>query len=188
MHMKKIIYPLFLLITIQTFSQQKDTSSKKYIEIDSVLITAFGKRPAKNIPYDIERVNLKKNQLTPRPQLMQQLSQLPYISSISSGNGINKPVIRGLSFNHIQLFASGTRIDNQTWDDRHDIGISDNGFDRVEIINGPAALVYGPNTLGGAIIFEEKAPAVNEKTNGYVNLGYYGNSQGGNLNAGIRSG
>ena len=184
--MKKIIYLLFLLITLQTYSQQKDTS--KYIEIDSVVITALGKRPAKNIPYNIERVNLKNFRLTPRPQLMQQLSQLPSVSSISSGSGINKPVIRGLSFNHIQLFASGTRIDNQTWDDRHDIGISDNGFDRVEIINGPAALVYGPNTLGGAIIFEEKAPGINEKTNGYVNLGYYGNSVGGNLNAGIRAG
>ncbi|MGE5108740.1 MAG: TonB-dependent receptor plug domain-containing protein [Sphingobacteriales bacterium] len=186
--MKKISHLLLVLITTQAFSQQTDTDKKKYIEIDSVVITAFGKRPAKNIPYNIERVNLKKFQLTPRPQLMQQLLQLPSVSSISSGSGINKPVIRGLSFNHIQLFANGTRIDNQTWDDRHDIGISDNGFDRIEIINGPAALVYGPNTLGGAMIMEEKTPALNEITNGYVNLGFFGNSLGGNLNAGIRAG
>ncbi|MBI3720495.1 MAG: TonB-dependent receptor [Sphingobacteriales bacterium] len=184
--MKKIFYLLLLLITNEAFSQS-DTS-KKYIEIDSVVITAFGKRPIKNIPYNIERVNLKKLQLTPRPQLMQHLSQLPSVSAITSGGDINKPVIRGLSFNQLQMFANGTRIDNQTWDDRHDIGIADVGYDKIEIINGPAALVYGPNTLGGALAFEEKTPGVNEKANGYVNLGYFGNSIGGNLSAGIREG
>jgi len=117
---------------------------------------------------------------------MQQLMLLPSVSSISSGVGINKPVIRGLSFNHIQLFANGTRVDNQTWDDRHDIGISDNGFDRVEIISGPAALIYGPNTLGGAMIMEEIAPARNEKNSGYTRLGFFGNSLGANLSAGLR--
>ena len=184
--MKKIFFMLLLLPASQVFAQQKENYKKNYIDIDTVVITALGERPASNIPYNIERINLKKLQLTPRPQLMQQLSQLPSVSSISAGTGINKPVIRGLSFNHVQLFANGTRIDNQTWDDRHDIGISENGYDRVEIINGPAALIYGPNTLGGAIVMEEKAPLKGEKTNGYARLGFFGNSLGGNLNAGIR--
>ena len=55
---------------------------------------------------------------------MNHLAQLPAVSMINGGNGINKPVIRGLSFNHIQLFANGTRLDNQSWDDDHDIGVS----------------------------------------------------------------
>ena len=177
---------LMLLSASQVFAQQKENDKKNYIDVDTVVITALGERPARNIPYNIERVNLKTFQLTPRPQLMQQLSLLASVSSISAGTGINKPVIRGLSFNHVQLFASGTRIDNQTWDDRHDIGISENGYNRIEIINGPAALIHGPNTLGGAIIMEEKAPAKGEETNGYARLGFFGNSLGGNLNAGIR--
>ncbi len=183
--MKKIFLLLAASISLEVTAQQTET--KKYVDIDTVVISALGKRPVANIPYQLQRVNLKSFHTTPRPQLMQQLVQLPSVSSISSGSGINKPVIRGLSFNHIQTFASGIRIDNQTWDDRHDIGISDNGFDHMEIISGPAALIYGPNTLGGALIMEETAPAKNEKTNGYARLGFFGNSMGGNVSAGIRS-
>lgn len=183
--MKKIIF-LLPLIAVQQVLAQTDTSANKYKQIDTVQIAALGQKSAGNIPYNIQRVNLNSYQRTPRPQMMLQLAQLPSVSSISSGSGINKPVIRGLSFNHIQLFANGMRIDNQTWDDRHDIGISDIGYDKVAIINGPAALIYGPNTLGGAIIIEQKIPALNEKTNGYAQLGFFGNSMGGNLSAGLR--
>jgi len=183
--MKKLIFLLLLFVARQGFTQT-DTGANKYKQIDTVLITALGQKPAANIPYNLQRVNLNDYLHTPRPQMMLQLAQLPSVSSISSGSGINKPVIRGLSFNHIQLFANGTRIDNQTWDDRHDIGISDIGYDRVEIINGPAALIFGPNTLGGAIIMEQKAPGKNEKTSGYARLAFFGNSLGGNINAGIR--
>ena len=183
--MRKLISLLLLIAVHQAFAQ-KDTAANKYKAIDTVQITALGQKLAANIPYNIQRVDLNAYLRAPRPQMMLQLSQLPSVSSISSGSGINKPVIRGLSFNHIQLFANGTRIDNQTWDDRHDIGISDIGYNKVEIINGPAALIYGPNTLGGAIIFEQKAPGKNEKTSGYARLGFFGNSIGGNMTAGIR--
>ena len=183
--MKKIIFLLQLFAVQQGFAQS-DTTTTKYKNIDPVLITALGQRGASKIPYNIQVVNLPAYLRTPMPQMMLQLAQLPSVSSISSGSGINKPVIRGLSFNHIQLFANGTRIDNQTWDDRHDIGISDIGYDKVEIINGPAALIYGPNTLGGAIIMEQKAPGKNEKASGYARLSFFGNSLGGNITAGIR--
>ena len=183
--MKKIFLLLLLAAGQRVFSQT-EPSLNTYKQIDTILITALGQRPVSKIPYNIQVVSLKNYLATPRPQMMLQLAQLPSVSSISSGSGINKPVIRGLSFNHIQLFANGTRIDNQTWDDRHDIGISDIGYDNVAIINGPAALIYGPNTLGGAIVMEQKAPAKNEKLNGYARLDFFSNSIGGNINAGIR--
>ncbi len=183
--MKKNILLLLLLACNGVFAQ-KDTSANQYKQGDTVLITAIGQRPAANIPYNLQVVHLPAYLRTARPQLMLQLAQLPSVSSISSGTGINKPVIRGLSFNHIQLFANGTRIDNQTWDDRHDIGISETGYDKVTIINGPAALIYGPNSLGGAIVLEQQVPGKNEKTNGYARLCFFGNSIGGNVSAGIR--
>jgi len=181
--MRKIFLFLSVLLAFNA-SAQTDTLVKEY---DTVVITALGRQSSKNIPYSIQQVNVKALQLTPRPQLMQQLTRLPSVSAITSGSGINKPVIRGLSFNHIQLFANGTRSDNQTWDDRHDAGISETGINRVEIINGPAALLYGPNAMGGAIIFSETPPAPGEKTNGYAQLGFFGNSIGANIDAGIRA-
>src|SRR5215211_2246075 len=119
--MKKLIFPSILWTFSSASAQVTDTLSVHYKEFDTVTISALGRQSYTNIPYTIHRADLQKLQETPRPQLMNQLSRLPSVSSISSGNGINKPVVRGLSFNHLQLFAQGTRIDNQTWDDRHDI-------------------------------------------------------------------
>lgn len=155
---------------------------------DTVYIAALRGATYKKIPFPITTLDRNTVFKRPLPQLMNQLALLPSVSSISSGGGINKPVIHGLSFNQIQLFGYGTRMDNQTWDDRHDIGISGGPFTTVDIINGPAAILYGPNTLGGAIVINEKAPVTGEKTNGYVQGAFFSNSLGGNLDAGIRSG
>jgi iron complex outermembrane recepter protein len=187
--MKKVLLIVLLFSQHFAFAQtSKDSSSQIIHQYDTVVITSLGRQPYKNIPYSISAVNILSLRKTPHTQLMQQLMQLPSVSSISAGGAINKPVIRGLSFNHVQLFAQGVRIDNQTWDDRHDIGVSDNGFDKVEVVNGPAALLYGPNTMGGAIVMHETAPGVNEKTNGFVQLGFFGNTIGGDVKAGIRGG
>src|SRR5690349_18378733 len=119
--MKRIFSFLLVIFCLNAAAQEN------YKQYDTVVITALQGQTYNKIPYSLQGVKLPL-QKTPRPQLMNLLTNLPSVSSISSGNGINKPVIRGLSFNHVQLFAQGTRIDNQTWDDRHDIGISDNGF------------------------------------------------------------
>jgi iron complex outermembrane receptor protein len=186
--MKRYIGILLFISSVPAMAQNHlPDTLPVYRQFDTVTITsALGRALYRNIPYSINSVNLLSLRKTPRPQLMNQLAQLPSVSSISSGDNINKPVIRGLSFNHIQLFAQGTRIDNQTWDDRHDIGIADNGFDKVEVVNGPAALIYGPNTMGGAIVLQETAPQKGEKKSAYVQLGFFGNSVGANLNAGFR--
>ena len=184
--MKFYFTPLIMVVALSSFAQDRNDTVPSYKVFDTVTITALGKQRIANLPYSIQTVDISQLAKTPRRQIMLQLMELPSVSAINTGLGINKPVIRGLSFNHIQLFAQGTRFDNQTWDDRHDIGISENGFDKVEIINGPAALIYGPNTMGGAMIFSETPPARGEKTNGYVQLGFNSNSVGTNIDAGIR--
>jgi iron complex outermembrane receptor protein len=185
--MRSILIFVALFASAYGFAEKRTAdTSKPYQLLDTVTITSLGNQPLKNIPYSLQRVALGAGRNVPHTHLMQVLNNNPSVNSISVGSGINKPVLRGLSFNHFQIFANGARIDNQTWDDRHDIGIAENGYDKVEIINGPAALLYGPNAMAGAFVFSETAPSKNEKTNGYAQLGFFGNSMGGNLSAGVR--
>lgn len=177
---------LALLLSLAGMAQTNSSDTVLYKQFDTVTISALGKQAIRNIPYSIQRINIALLEKTPRTQLMNQLAQQPAVSIINGGNGINKPVIRGLSFNHIQLFANGTRLDNQTWDDNHDIGIAENGFDKVEIISGPAALIYGPNAMGGAMIFSQSPPAREEKFGGMVQLGLFTNSIGANFKTAIQ--
>jgi iron complex outermembrane recepter protein len=183
--MKYFFSVALLFITGMLSAQQESPATTNF---DTVYISALRGATLNKLPFSISTLKRADVLHRPLPQLMQQLALLPSVSSISSGGGINKPVIRGLSFNQIQLFGFGTRMDNQTWDDRHDLGIAGGPFTSAEVIGGPAAILYGPNTMGGALIITEKAPDAGEKTHGYVQTSFFGNSRGGNLDAGLRSG
>ncbi len=155
-------------------------------ELEEVTVTSNQAKLPDNIPYAVNVVSKNELQSSGSPSLMDALSREPGVDKISLGAGINKPVIRGLSFNRILLYSQGTRVENQQWDDHHDLGISDVGMDGVEIIYGPSALIYGADALGGALIFKDEKPASAGTTSGDVNLGFYSNSLGLNADAGIK--
>lgn len=114
------------------------------------------------------------------------LAKLPGINQMSTGVAISKPVIRGLYGNRVQTVLAGLRFDNQQWQDEHGLGLSDIGIDRVEVIKGPAALLYGSEAIGGVLNVIEELPAPEGKTIGDINTLYFSNTTGYSVNAGIK--
>ncbi len=156
------------------------------LELKEVVVTSNNTNLEENIPFAVNTFSLQELHEAAQPTLMQMLARQPGIDRISVGNGIGKPVIRGLSFNRILLYTMGTRVENQQWDDRHDLGIVDYGLDNVEVVYGPSALIYGADALGGALIFTDEKPAPNGKTVGSINLGMFSNTLGINGDVGIK--
>ncbi|MEI6900247.1 MAG: TonB-dependent receptor, partial [Bacteroidota bacterium] len=147
-------------------------------ELEEVLVTSSSTKLPDNIPFSASSISQVEMKKPASLSVMGNLSAQPGIDRISIGNGIMKPVIRGLSFNQIMLYGQGTRIENQQWDDHHDLGLSDIGIDNVEIVRGPAALIYGADALGGAIIFNDEKPAPSGTTIGSANVGFNTNTLG----------
>jgi iron complex outermembrane receptor protein len=106
------------------------------------------------------------------------LAKLPGISQVTTGPGISKPVIRGLYGNRVTAVLSGLRFDNQQWQDEHGLGLNDMGIDRVEIIKGPVALLYGSEAIGGIINIIEETPAVANTMTGEFNTRLFSNTYG----------
>jgi iron complex outermembrane recepter protein len=79
------------------------------------------------------------------------ISVLPGVHSLSTGNGIGKPVIRGLSSNRVLVLADGQRLENQQWGDEHGPQVEAGEAERVEVIRGPASVLYGSDALGGVV-------------------------------------
>ncbi len=156
------------------------------VELQEVTVTSNSTSLPSNIPYSVSTIASNELNRTGNMSVMTSLATEPGIDKISVGNGISKPVIRGLSFSRILLYHNGTRIENQPWDDRHDLGINENGVERVEVIKGPAALIYGADALGGALIFVDEKPAVAGTKTGSVNFGFFSNTLGLNLDAGLK--
>lgn len=72
--------------------------------------------------------------LSGTPNFMESLAHVPGVDLISKGQGVSKPVIRGLSMNDILVLNNGVRIENYQFSENHPLGIDDNDVERVEII------------------------------------------------------
>lgn len=115
------------------------------------------------------------------------VARLPGVTQLTTGAGISKPVIRGMYGNRIQSVVMGMRFDNQQWQDEHGLGLQDIGVDRVEVIKGPAALMYGSEAMGGVINIIEEQPASLDSTKADASFRAFSNTLGTGLDGGVRS-
>jgi len=112
--------------------------------------------------------------------LMHSLSDIPGVQAQSIGSGQSKPAIRGLGFNRIAVAVDGIKHEGQQWGDDHGLEIDQFNIDRVEVIKGPGALMYGSDAIGGVLgLYTNYLPM--EPFQGRVNL--FGRSN--NLSLGI---
>ena len=131
---------------------------------------------------------LKLNPMTIKntPNFMEVLTQVPGVEMISKGSGVSKPVIRGLSMNDILVLNNGVRFENYQYSSHHPLGIDEFGISDVEIIKGPASLLYGSDAIGGVINFIKEKPAPVNTIAGDYNLQLFSNTLGMTNNFGIK--
>ena len=142
-------------------------------------------KQANDIPLPIVIVPSSSFNRSGQTTILSSLAYQPGIDRTSIGN-IGKPMIRGLSSNHVQLYQYGTRIEGHSWNELQENRSIDEGTENVEIVKGPASLIYGDNAMGGVLIFrDEKMPAAGT-VNGDINLGLFSNTLGLNADAGIK--
>lgn len=83
--------------------------------------------------------------------LIDQLAKLGSISQVSTGPAISKPFIRGLGYNRVVTVNDGVRQEGNQWGDEHGIEIDGYSAEKVEVLKGPASLMYGSDALAGVI-------------------------------------
>ena len=80
------------------------------------------------------------------------LQHEPGVANRSFGPGASRPIIRGFDGDRVLLMEDGIRsgdLSSQSGD--HGATIDPNGLERVEIVRGPATLLYGSNAVGGVV-------------------------------------
>lgn len=82
----------------------------------------------------------------------------PGLSQISTGAGISKPVIRGLGYNRVIVVEQGIRQEGQQWGDEHGLEVDAEGVHSVEILKGPASLMYGSDAIAGVLVLHPEHP------------------------------
>ena len=156
-------------------------------QMDEVIVaTSFHKLQSQNV-MKVDHESMKSLQQKGTSTLIEGLATLPGISQISTGTSIGKPVIRGLSGNRVLVYSQGVRVENQQFGDEHGLGLNDAGVESVEIIKGPASLLYGSDALGGVLYFNPEKFAKSNTFEGDFSQKLLSNTLGSNSTLGVKT-
>jgi len=157
------------------------------IEMEAVIVsTPFHRLQSENVVL-VARESMENLGRTASINLAEGISQLPGVESVTTGSGIGKPVIRGLSSNRVLVYTQGVRLENQQYGDEHGLGLSSSGIESVEVIKGPASLLYGSDALGGVLYFNPEKYAAADSLQIDGRYTYHTNTLGSEANLGLKS-
>ncbi len=157
------------------------------IEMEAIIVsTPFHKLQSENV-MKVEHETIKTLKANGAVNLSDGITNIAGVESVTTGLSIGKPVIRGLSSNRVLVYAQGVRLENQQFGDEHGLGLSDSGIESVEVIKGPASLLYGSDALGGVLYLNPEKFAQSNTSNADFNGNYFSNTQGYNTNVGYKS-
>lgn len=148
------------------------------IENEAVTITAVGSATSiRKAPVPIVRVNKAQLLAVPSTNIIDAISRQPGVSQLTTGPAISKPIIRGLGYNRLVVINDGVRQEGQQWGDEHGIEIDENSVSRVEIVKGPASLIYGSDALAGVVNIITTSPVPVHTIKANVLSSYYTNNK-----------
>jgi iron complex outermembrane receptor protein len=156
------------------------------IAAEEVVVSGFYSATQHDNAVKIEVLKLDPLRVMTTPNFTELITRVPGVDMISKGSGVAKPVIRGLSMNDILVLNNGVRFENYQYSSHHPLGIDEFGIAGVEVIKGPASLLYGSDAIGGVLNFVKENPAPVGTILGDYNLQLFSNTLGMTNNFGLR--
>ncbi|MEO5777692.1 MAG: carboxypeptidase-like regulatory domain-containing protein, partial [Flavobacterium sp.] len=166
---------------------QNITLEDNIIHMDEVIVSmAFNKLQSQNV-MKVEHESVKSLQQKGAATLVEGLATIPGVSQVSTGTSIGKPVIRGLSGNRVLVYSQGVRLENQQFGEEHGLGLNDAGVESVEVIKGPASLLYGSDALGGVLYFNPEKFANPKEFKADFSQRFFSNTLGSSTSLGLKT-
>jgi iron complex outermembrane receptor protein len=122
-----------------------------HLDLQEVTISSGSSVSQNKNPFHIETRKISDLNQIPAINLGELIGRIPGVYQSSLGNGISKPVVRGMQGMRVITMVNGLRLEGQQWGGDHGMGLSELGIGSVEVIKGPASLIYGADALGGVI-------------------------------------
>jgi len=95
-----------------------------------------------------------------RPTIGDTLARQPGVSATSFGPNASRPVLRGFQGERVRILTDGIGsfdVSNTSVD--HAVAINPLTADRIEVLRGPAALLYGSSAIGGVVnVIDSRIP------------------------------
>jgi iron complex outermembrane receptor protein len=154
-NLNKCALALAIASVCQTaFAETSNSSSKNAAkELDAIIVTAspLGER-ADQTAQPVAVVSGKRLTDLAGAQAGGAVEHLPGVQASFFGAGVSRPIIRGLEGSRVQVLSSGiASMDASTFSPDHAVSIEPFLADQIEVLKGPATLLYGPGAIGGVV-------------------------------------
>ncbi len=152
----------------------------KSIPLESAEVVVSGIAPSTQHEnaIKIETIKAEAVETFGSPNLIEALSSIPGVNMISKSPGVSMPMIRGMSMTNIIVMNNGVKLENYQYSKNHAFIIDEFGIEQIEIIKGPASLLYGSGAVGGVINFIKEKPALTDGIIGDYTGHYHANTRG----------
>ena len=152
--------PLFLAVALllPLFAQAqtpdgKDPRHDEAKDLDRVVVTASPLRQtAEELSQPVEVLSGERLDQAKSATLGETLDKLPGVQTSNFGAGVGRPVIRGLDGPRVGVLSGGlSSQDVSTISQDHATAIEPFLADQIEVLKGPATLLYGSGAIGGVV-------------------------------------
>lgn len=156
----------FLAVPVLSVAMEQDTTEiKMECNLDEVEVTA-SRAPViySQVARVLSVIDSREIERAPVQSLQDLLEYVAGVDIRQRGaEGVQADIsIRGGSFDQTMILLNGINItDPQTGHHTLNLPVSLSEIERVEILEGPAARIYGPNAFSGAINIVTKTPSGN---------------------------
>ena len=185
----KAKYIILLLLCICTTVAAQDNNNQqhhtgdstdiffRHLQLNELTVTGVtGDTKLKHATAPVSIVAPQMLRATASTNIIDAIAHQPGVSQLTTGGSISKPIIRGLGYNRVVVMSEGVRQEGQQWGDEHGVEVDGNSVGSVEILKGPASLMYGSDAMAGVVILHAQPTLAEGEMKANVSTEYQTNN------------
>ena len=184
MNTRYIIMPLLCLCTAVAAQDTKHNHAEdstdvffRHLQLNELTVTGVtGDTKLKHATAPVSIVTPQVLRATASTNIIDAIAHQPGVSQLTTGGSISKPIIRGLGYNRVVVMSEGVRQEGQQWGDEHGVEVDGSSVGSVEILKGPASLMYGSDAMAGVVILHAQPTLADGEMRANVSSEYQTNN------------
>jgi len=160
-------------------------------DTDQAIVITGVKRAAGDILGGVSVVDKELLTHEARTSIGETLQSQPGVTASSFGPTASRPILRGLSGERVRILVDGIgTLDLSSSDPDHQVTINPLTADRIEVLRGPSALLFGSSAIGGVVNvidtrIPRSVPTGAIRLDGLAQLGSAADERSGNLSVDV---
>ncbi len=143
----------------QPTPEAESASDAHHDQNDEIIVTGVHRR-ATDVLGSVSVLDAADLTREVRPSIGETLASQPGVSATSFGPAASAPVLRGLTGDRVRILTDGIgSLDLSSSGPDHAVAINPLTAERIEVLRGPSALLFGSSAIGGVVnVIDSRIP------------------------------